>query len=269
MDPRQAVRHLSEVMTFSELVELAWTSRDPGLAGSLVVSEVFPSHLARAEVRAWIMATLEERPKDMRPGSVYPLFRRNWNRNAGAEPLKPFHGAAGVDDRVAQLERDHYQPTPTPVHPLNAVYAARFVELAESRRIAVIWLIPPMHPEVQNRRERHGRYVNDLPFLRALASRFSNLTIIDGRSAGYGPELFSDMTHLAPQGAVAFSNSLAKIVRDRPTGPGSQWVRLRPLLDGEPARLAAEFENHVEDIDESAAAFRRAAPNDGSSVFRR
>ena len=261
-DPCKHVDFWPEVASLAATAEFAWTARDPSYFARAMGSHLLPSFKVRFQIREWLLAELDERPAVLRPITHLPLYRRNWNKNLGAELATPYdENSRGVlDGRTPRIDLKDYQPTHLPIRAMNAWYAERFVALAESRGIVVFWLSPPLPPEVEARREHYGWYRDMEPFLRGLMDRHANLTVVDGRGAGYDLEHFRDMVHLDAKGAISFTNALSAIVRDQldggRSGSGRRWVELTPLRAGESARLAAEFDDEVEDIEESLAAFK-------------
>src|SRR5262249_32604119 len=122
----------------------------------------------------------------------------------------------------------------------------------------VFWLLPPLHPEVQVRRERFGSDAKYKAFVHKLAARYPNLTVIDGRRAGYPPEALADMTHLNRPGALAFSDAVAARVGEVLSGTlTSNWVDLPRWRDGVVSEIAARVA--VEDVRQSARALGRVA----------
>jgi hypothetical protein len=126
------------------------------------------------------------------------------------------------------------------------------LELAGSRGLTVVWLLPPVHPDLQDLRNRlacEDRYEN---FLRTLQKDFSNLAVIDARRAGYDRSLFVDYTHLNRRGALALSAELSKriVEETRAPGAGPRWTALNPYHS--PTRKGP-----IEDLEESRLALRQ------------
>lgn len=256
-DPFRIARVWSEMLTPAECAELAAAGRDPAFLARLVLAEALPSLKARDELR--LSATLALAGKVPDEPQALPLFRRNWDRNGGSQVLPDRDDPPGGDPRPAELERVGYRPDRWAPHPVNAAYAARFLDRAAARGIPVFWLLPPYHPEVEARRGRYGQYGAYLAFLRALADRHPNLTVVDGRGAGYPPEALADMTHLSRTGAIAYSDAVGRLIRDRLDRPAGapRWVRL-PRYDAAAAGALAAAAD-VEDLPGSGRALERAA----------
>jgi hypothetical protein len=238
-----------ELLAPAESAELAWAGRDPAFLARLLLAEALPSYRERNEVRQALLLALEGKALTEPP--VVPIVWRNWRRNAGAELLPDRNDPPGTDPRPEELERKGYRPVDWPWHPVNVAYATRLLERAQARGVAVFWLLPPYHSEVEARRERYGCYPKYVAFLRGLVARYPNLTVVDGRGAGYPPGALADMTHLSRTGALTFSAAVGRLIADRLDGraPGG-WVRL-PRYDA-PAAAALAAASGAEDVPTSA-----------------
>ena len=239
-DPMVMVYLWPHLATLPECAELAWTARDATALAQMVLEKTLPIYGSRLEIQTWVMHKIKNTPVvDFEPSHL-PLFRRNWERNLGAEGKTSYQDESGTDIRPARLVRENYAPTSWTPDPVNADYSERFVELAAEHGIAVYWLLPPLHPAVEAWRQRFGWYENYLPYLRSLTVRYPNVTVVDARHSNYGPELLGDMTHLDADGAIVFTTAIADLVGERlASGPGSQWVNLpqvRPDARGRGSR---------------------------------
>ena len=210
-----------------------------------MMGRLVPTVRARHELRAAVVAALGG--LDVSGRSVVLSRRRNWDTNRGAhvEPTEP--SAAGRREEIA---RSGYLPSDWACDRINAVYVRKLLKLAEAHDLPVFWLLPPLHPDVHERRTRGGMHGRFLRFVRAVQARHPNLTVIDGRDADYDPSAFVDLTHLNALGATAFTSEVADVLRDRlaPGGSsiGPRWVTL-------PHYRATAPEALLEDVRQSAA----------------
>jgi hypothetical protein len=222
----------------------------------MMLATSLPSYRSRDGIRLSVTAALA--------GGLPPepqallLHRRNWETNGGAQVMPPRADPPGVDPRRLELERSGYRPTAWTCHPVNALYAERFLNFAAAHGVPVFWLLPPYHPEVDARRQRYGWYEQYAAYLRGLQQRHPNLTVVDSRGSGYPAEVLADMTHLSRPGAVAYSDALGRLLADRlaTPRPAPRWVAL-PRFDpiaAEPVVAAG-----VEDFTQSARALERLA----------
>lgn len=239
------VSHLEEarrrlwpmVLEPSEVLDLALSRRDPGLAATIWVSQALASYRDRFEIRASILAALDG--KDRRDNDIRNFLTR-WNlrSNRGAIVMPdqgrradPLPGLPAIKDR----RRD-----PTFVADVD-----RFLRLAASRSIPVYGLAMPFSPEHQADCDAAGGTAAYDAFLRDEQAKFPGLIVVDARHLGYDPSLFNDAMHLNRRGATALSDDLAALIAEGP-GPG-RWVALPPYRE----RPASP---RVEDIMESRVA---------------
>ena len=245
-DPLDLTRLWPEMATWREAIDLAWTARDATFLGRVALGRLLTSARCRYEVRALIFANL--RSEGPAPSSPWLPQWRNWRRNRGAQLLAAKPSPPGGDPRPAALEATAYRPETWTCHPLNAAYLDRFLGRAEAAKVPVYWLLPPVHPEVQARRDAGGREAIYVRFLRDLQGRHPALVVLDGRYSGYPPESLDDMTHLNVRGASAFSEAIASLI-DLASNPNSSWVALPPYR--EPAA-----DGPVEDMEQTLTAIR-------------
>jgi hypothetical protein len=256
-DPLELTRLWPELASLSDCTELARSGRDLEFFGKMLLSWALPSYKVRFEIREAVLLAFEGKQRS--DPLTLPLLRRNWRVNDGAGVLEPRTDPPGVDPRIEELLRRGYEPSEWDCRPLNAEYVARFLDLAVSRRVPVFWLLPPMHPEVRDRRERFGWDRSYLRYLQSVMTRYPGLTVVDGRQMGLGPEYVADFTHLSRRGAIAFSAAVGTAIRDAIASSGSraaaQWLELPSHHDGDEERIAAAVK--VEDLGESEQVFAR------------
>ncbi|GAC1464117.1 MAG: hypothetical protein NVSMB9_02430 [Isosphaeraceae bacterium] len=253
-DPFDNNRIWPELISFGESVELAYVGKEPAFIARMTLARGLPSYRTRFEVRLSVLSALAGKMPD--EPQALPVIMRNWNKNDGAQVLPPVDTSHG-DPRVTYLERTNYRPGEWICHPVNHWYVTRFLDLAAQRDVPVFWLLPPYHPEVQTRRERYGWDAQYMAYLRSLLERYSNLTVVDGRHAGYPSEALADMTHLSRTGAVVFSEAVGGLLRDRlapgANGAGARWIEI-PRYD---AARAEALASAVEDVSQSGLALER------------
>jgi len=234
-EPRHAWPDLASP---GEAIDLASSTADPDLATEIWAGQVVASTKSRHEIRASIVKALAGQGFSFRP--VTRLVRRNWQSNLGAHVLPEGGRTEAVPDPTSSDLFDAWS-----CDPATARYVDRFLRLACARGIAVFWLLPPISPEFQARRDRLGLEAPYDAFLRARQAEFPGLVVVDGRHSGYGVSLFVDAIHLDRRGATALSDDLAR----RLAGPegGPRWSELAPPHVADHAPL-------VEDLEESKVA---------------
>ena len=134
--------------------------------------------------------------------------------------------------------------------PVNVAYLDRFLALARSRSIPVVWLLPPIHPAVQARTDASGFDADYSRFVRGVQGRFPGVVeVVDARRSGFADADFADGIHLARPGALKLSAALGDRLRG-PVGAGA-WSALD-------LGRAGAVSVPMEDVWQSAMALRAA-----------
>ncbi len=239
------------LLSVPEAVGLAWRLGEPTLAAATLVGRVLPSVAARGEIRAVVAAALRGEARSTR--NVIRLYQRNWQANAGAHVLPGADLPAAIDPSNAGLYPADWRPDP---HALAAVRA--LLDRAATARVPVVWVISPLHPEAQARRDRLGLEDPYTRVVRALVADDPNVTVVDARPWSTDGTLFADAVHLNGPGAEAFSAVLADAIADG-SGHVGRWRTLAPDRTIARRRLRS-----AEDLDAS----RMALGGRGGSVRR-
>ena len=139
-----------ELASYRDCLDLAWASKSGGFLASAWLSKLFPSCKWRYEIKGAILARLAGQP--FSPRQFMPPLRKSWDNARGAQPMEP------TPPRPPTLEflLDGVCPITWAPSPRNDAYLDRLLSLARSHNITVFWLIPPLIPEVHDRRERRG-----------------------------------------------------------------------------------------------------------------
>ena len=241
------IRHYAHVAGFRDRLGLARTCKDSGLFAMVTLAQWLPSYRDRTPIRAAILASLRDRFSSP-AGKIAGRWRNlALNRGGLVFPKNP-----AVADEVGPDEQEVYYPPKWVADPASRAYMNRFLALAKSRKIPVFWIVPPISPKPQARREALGLDAAFTRFVAAAQARFGNVVVVDGRHAGYGPKLFVDQSHLDREGASTFSADLGDIIArhlDHATTPAdaSRWVSLPGYRDVPPGIP-------LEDINESQVA---------------
>ena len=253
--PRSHVRHFAESVTLAEALDLAWTSRDPGLFASLMIERRVPSIRARFEIRGNLMRALRGEEGVWTP-LFYPL-RRNWNRSRGAHIVPEEHHSpddpAAAEAHARELYPYDFADVSDQV-PVHEIYIRRFLNLAAQRKIPVFWVLPPMLPAVEDRQQRVALTALSTALARRVQVWYPEVVVVDGRERGYDAGAFVDGVHLNRRGAYVFSRDLADMLRHRlnETSSANLWVLL-------PRYRPSTMEVELEDTTQSTAALYRPA----------
>lgn len=231
--------------SLTDCLDLAWESPNASLCGTMLADWLLPSYQARYQIRSGFLAALAGRKTSTRED--IQTHWRNWVANKGAQVM-PKNPEGRVNP--AFLFKEVYYPEHWWCDPVNARYMRRFLKLARKEGIPVFWLLAPIQPAVQTKREQVGLDERYMKIVRHALRDFPNLVVIDGRHAGYRPEVFVDYSHLDHEGAGALSTGVASILNEYLSGGGNsenRMVALPPYQDSEKSRS-------LEDVSQSRLA---------------
>ncbi len=237
-NPAELTRLWPELISAAEAPDLAWTARDLKLGSEVALAKLLGSLRRRYEIREALTAALDGRRHEPRFGLRAQM--KAWSRNLGANlPKTP---VAVSEKAIQDLETNGYWPGEWLANEVNRKYLDAFIHLAEGSGARVYLLVPPVHPEVQRRRDGGGLTARFDTFLRRLLDRHPGLTVLDGRRCELGGDAMADLTHLNPLGAVIHSTLLGRALNGslgpREESPADRWVLLEPCSSA--VRLLAE-----------------------------
>jgi hypothetical protein len=244
--PRFNVDVWAELLEPIEAIDLAHRARDPDLLVSNMVGLALPTYKDRHGIRQVISARLVGETPPLRDD--HAAFLRNWRINAGAT-LSPDVSTPGLGEWTTSggAEGRRWKP-----HRANRAYLVRFLDLAASRGVRVVWLLPPIGPDWQAHRDGLGIEADYDGFLRSLVDRYPNLVVLDGRRSGYDARAFRDATHLNRRGALVLSDDLGELLSrfPEPASASERWLAL-PAYRERPEPLP------LEDVEQSRVVARR------------
>lgn len=236
-DPRNdQQRHLAEVATFGDCVDIAARLKDLDFSGSVLAAKFVPSCRMRHEIRFAVREILRAKPWSGRIRSLAVMS--NAKLNSGAVQLPALATDHGVLDQ--KDEWIYYYPHWVCRQP-NWNYLRSLLKLAESRAIPVFWVVPPLAPEVIAKRESLGLDQRYTEFLERLSRIHRGIVILDARRSDYPANVFADAGHLNLKGAAALSADVGDVVARRLGGARDQprWVTL-PAFFERPRNAAIE-----------------------------
>ena len=248
VDPRTDLRAYASALGLAESLDFAWAARDGDFFATISMARLLPTVRARREVRAALMRAL--RGEGDSPRETLAPYRRNWVVNQGAQ-LNP--RVLEVSDQTEYWDEKMCLAPGWKCHPINRAYIDRFFELAAQHAIPVVWLLPPINPRVQAKRDQLGLDVVFDRFVREVQSRRPGVRVVDGHHSGYPVQVFIDSAHLDSHGAQIYSDAVARLLTEAPTGghdgPAGKWNAL-PTYRDRPSATPAE------DLSQSATALK-------------
>jgi hypothetical protein len=252
MDPIGAERIFPEIATFPECLTLAREMGDSSFLGRLSLVSLLPSYRCRPEIRQNIVAALAGAEPER--NVTWLTMARNTKVNHGAHHTPRVDFPAEVPPGAEQVFMNDWK-----VHPIAEVYINKFLALAESRQIPVIWLIPPVSPGAQAKLKQLGADDLYMRYAQQKIAKYPGVSIVDGRGSGYPKDAFYDLTHLNRFGAANLSEDVGDAIVARLGSSGTaspRWVSLpgfrgnasgEKLEDflGSHAAVAAAFKDKV------------------------
>ncbi len=245
LDPRErSQKRWPRLLEFSDAIELSFRLGEPGLIGPYAIDRLLLTSRERETLRTGITTALSGESWSRR--GFFAVHERNWNVNHGAMILQNLNN---VGDPEIVYRENFSQPWSA--HPINAFYTTKLLDLAQSRGIRVVWLLPPMDPEVQALCDLRGQNARFEQFVRRSVASRENVVVIDARRSPFERTQFVDWAHLNGKGALILSDALADVLGQPLEGP--RWFPL-PLA----SRVSQELV--LEDMDQSQIAIteRRA-----------
>jgi hypothetical protein len=235
-DHWQAVGYWPDLLDLRDAFDLSWSARDATFFAHTMLARSIPSIGVRFQIRAEVFAALR--------GDVHPLRPVNRLRNrqiarrdrgalvGGRNPQ--FQGSIAASYAPMFL-RDGWR-----CDPIEEIYIRKFIEIADQYGVPVYWLVPPLAPELQARRNQERLDDPYNRFARSLTDEFANLVVIDGRQSSYEHQVFLDAAHLDRQGATVLSSDLADLFgRDTIGQSSTRWLIL-PRYQDQPAQAIVD-----------------------------
>ena len=220
---KDAASFWADLLDPAEALDLAREARDPTFFAATMSARTLPSVKDRLQIRLAILAALRGESNNLRSMSL--IFDHNKRRNHGAliYAAKPeFRG--DVAPQYVQV----FLPKTWEIDPINARYVRRFMGLAALHGVEVRWVIPPLCPELQARRDASRMDEPYTAFIRSVQADFANLVVLDARRSKYPAEVFCDAAHLDGRGATAFSVAVGDALAStrEPGDTGRMWIEL-------------------------------------------
>ncbi|WP_422926725.1 hypothetical protein [Singulisphaera sp. PoT] len=251
--PRYNLRYWQEILTLQECLELTKVDGGGSLFTEIAIGRLLPSYRSRHEIRGALHAAFRGEANPLRLINQFCL--RNWRLHQGANVAArnpAFNGTVGPEQQKTLLWHLSY------CHRTNRAYIGKLLNLTARRGIPTYWLLPPLSPDLQGKREASKAEEGYLKLVRSFQERYPHLKVVDSRHAGYGHEVFVDATHLDGQGATTLSEDLGTYLAQdlkAKSSEGSRWASLPSYRKISPSRP-------LEDVDQSQEIVRAQLAED-------
>lgn len=237
--PDFGLPYWAEIVSLDDYADFFRTWRHAGFLTELTVRCLLPSFQSRWAIRENVRVAIAGET-DTHGATNNPMLHRNWTIHRGGQFTQdnPLWTGEPNEEEYKRHLSDRFW-----CHPVNLGYVHRFLDLAESRGIRVYWVLPPVTPRIQEKRAASGSDGKYTRFVREVASRHRNVSVLDARASGYDHTRFVDAIHLCGRGALALTADVAEAM----AGPWSPWVELPRYRDRRPP-------HPLENLEESRAA---------------
>jgi hypothetical protein len=249
-----------DLLDTRETIELASSMRDARFFAAMTLARALPSLKDRHELRNAIVAALRGEPRTARL-SVLALMR-NLNKNRGSMIVPPL---AEAGNRALPAEDIATASVAWSCNAFNERYVRDFLALARAHGTAVVWLLPPVSPALQDLRDRSGRDAAYKAFVAGWLAREPRLVVVDGTRAGLDSRHFIDGQHLNRDGAALWTRAIETTFREVARGEAVErrWVRASTSYD-----KFAPGGRALEDYGDSYRAIQRTAQLPRAEVRR-
>lgn len=211
--PLANVRNWPELLEPSEAVALAWKTHDATLCGRILLAEALPSYRARLEIRKLLSP-----PPGFDPHSKRESLRlaEHWTSERGSN-VAGEHGA--FDGHVTEEDHRTLLSDRFWCDRNNRGHLSAFLDAARARQIPVFWVLPPVSPAVQARRDASGAEAKHLAFVESLTRPYPDVRILNFQHAGFESTDFVDPRHMTGDASKRLTRQIAAIVADRLSKP--------------------------------------------------
>jgi hypothetical protein len=212
--PTTNVRNWPELLDPIEAVALSWRTHDAELAGRILLAEALPSYRARLEIRKLIVPPKEF---DLHSRTEALRLADHWTAERGSN-VAGDHGT--FDGTVTEAEQKTLLSDKFWCDRNNRHHLTAFLDEAKAHGIPVYWLLPPVSPAVQERRDSSGAEAKHLAFVESLTKPYPSARILNFQHAGFGATDFVDPRHMTGDAAKRLTRKVAAVVRRGASGDG-------------------------------------------------
>lgn len=234
-DPWVSLPDLAEVLDVGESLRLAWLCRNASLFSALSLAHWVPSIRYRHALRHRVVSQLQGQMPSGAAGGEASASLRAWASGLGAELRAP---GGSYDGKIEPHLEDRLINAQWHVYNVYEKAFRKMVTRAVAAGARVYWLIPPIVPDAQARRDALGLDARHSTNIRALQARLpKQVVVLDGRRLGLAGTDFFDTCHLNARGAARLTAAVARAIHAPNHADADRWVVLQP--DDQPASQVA------------------------------
>ena len=222
-DPQDRWTDWMFLLSLSDWGDMAWEVRDPAFLGRTLCGLAVPSVRFRDPLREAVLPALGGREWSHRSDVLMEI--RNLNQNDGARMIG--YKSRSYKGEIQEIFDVQYLRSDNPWSCLSVEYLKRIIRLCEDHGILLHAVVMPMSPALLARRRELGYDAALTRRVRRLQALAPSLVVLDARGSNYPNPSFGDAVHLSPDGALALSDDLGKLMsREINQGREAAWVDL-------------------------------------------
>ena len=246
---QEKVLGYANVASIRDCFEMGRAFKSADMTTKLLLGKMLVSYKSRFVIRVCLMGAFQGARISAWPAHANDW--QTWKDEQGAQPIPmPPWKFIYNHEFHKSLVFDHWEPDHAQV-----AYIHKFLKLAESKQIPVIWLMPPLSTPVHIVREQCGNEAAYTKLAQRIVARHPNVEVLDARYSGYDDSVHIDLIHLDQIGAKVLSNDIADVLTERlrnQNRPGAgRWAAL-PSFAGrtgdEPVRMIARGDSKEKQI---------------------
>lgn len=211
----------AEILAPSEIIGLAIAARDPWLPPRAFASWILPSHTARADLRQYAVAMLGMSATTFETRLSRERRERVAQRGTALQPTE-----GGCNEILPPQGRGRPRGIGWRCRPEHEQSIRRFLALASASGAKVYWLLPPLSPASQARRDQNGLERAARAFVKRFQAEYPALIVLDGSTLKLDNSAFRDSNHVNARGALILTAAVADELERAAKATPTTWVAL-------------------------------------------
>jgi hypothetical protein len=211
-DPIGLIFMLQEIASLGEIARYSLDLRDGSFLGRVSLSKLLPSYAYRLAIRDNVAAALVGKEPARNAGYYTMVRNMRVNKGASHTPRTGFDGAVESKD-VAAFFPMKWEP-----NAVNDRYVHEFLALAESLKVPVFVVIPPISSATKAKLDEFGTTRDYSAYIGRVLADHPGVTVLDGRLSGYPTDAFYDTSHLNRYGTSELSMAVGDAIKARLDG---------------------------------------------------